>query len=302
MSGEDWAKPRGDNSSQVEYWNGRAGETWARNQARLDRAFEPLTHELVEKVAPAIGERIIDVGCGCGDLALALASRVGPAGHILGIDVSKLMLERAQARALAGDDTTVTWVEADAAEHEFVAEYDLLASRFGTMFFADPVAAFRNLRRALKPGGRFAFLCWRSLERNPWLAVPLAPLHDLLGPRPPVDPFAPGPFAFSDPNRVGEILSATGYSDFSATLVEASLLLGRAEAAAEMDSKASAIADALELTLRTGPVAAFLRDADEATKIEARRRVSAALSTLVADGEIRLPGSCWLYTGRRPAV
>ena len=214
MSGEDWAKPHGDNIAQVEFWNGRAGETWARNQERLDRAFAPLMSVLVEKAAPEIGERIIDVGCGCGDLALALAPRLGRRGHILGVDVSKQMLERAQARALAvsGEHATLAWLEADASACEFAAEYDLLVSRFGVMFFADPVAAFRVLRRALKPGGRFAFLCWRSLERNPWLAVPATALHDLLGPRPPADPWAPGPYALSDATRVCEMLREAGFS------------------------------------------------------------------------------------------
>jgi SAM-dependent methyltransferase len=302
MSG-DREKPAGDNAAQVEFWNGRVGEIWVRNQERLDRAFAPLAQGLVEQAVPASEERILDIGCGCGDLALALAARVGARGHVLGIDISKPMLERAQARAraLAGQHASLTWLEADAGTHEFAAEYDLLTSRFGVMFFADPVKAFANLRRALKPGGRFAFLCWRSLQRNPWVAVPLAQIQDLVGPQSPADPFAPGPYALSDPDRVGEILSAAGYSDFSANLVEASVLLGSAGAEAGRESNARAVEDALALTLRTGPVSAFLRDADEATKIEARRRVGAAFSTIVADGEVRLLGSCWLYMGRRPA-
>jgi SAM-dependent methyltransferase len=292
------------NVAQVEYWNGRAGEIWARNQARLDRAFAPLTEVLVEKATPAQGEKIVDVGCGCGDLALALASRVGSAGHVMGIDVSKPMLERAQARAdgLAGDHCSLAWVEADATNQAFVAEYDLLVSRFGVMFFADPVAAFANLRRALKPGGRFAFLCWRPLDYNPWLGVPCAAMRELLAPQPPADPFAPGPFALSDSERTTKILQAAGYSDVSAHRIDASVLLGRADGEASGDLNARAVEDALELSLRTGPAAALLREADEATRLAARERVADALATLVADGEVRLPGSCWLYTGRGSAV
>jgi SAM-dependent methyltransferase len=324
MSRENPSKPSGDvdaqgksaqgnsaqgnsaqgNDAQVEYWNGRAGEIWTRNQARLDRAFAPLTYALVEKAAPARGEKIVDVGCGCGDLALALASRVGHAGHVMGIDVSKPMLERAQARAnaVAGDHGALAWVEADATSQAFVAEYDLLASRFGVMFFADPIAAFGNLRRALKPGGRFAFLCWRPLDCNPWLAFPLAATRELLGPQPPAEPFAPGPFALSDPTRVEKILREAGYCEVSTTLVDGSVLLGRADAGVGAEANAQAVDDALELALRTGPVAALLREADEATRLEARQRVAAALKTIVADGEVRLPGSCWLYTGRGSAV
>ena len=301
MSEDEGARPQGDNDAQIEYWNGRAGNLWVRNQERLDRAFAALTDIFVDKTAPASGMKVLDVGCGCGDLALMLATRVGPKGQVLGIDISKPMIERARARSLDDAQASlerapVLWAEADAAAHEFSADYDLLVSRFGVMFFADPIAAFGNLRHALKPGGRCSFLCWAKLDLNPWVAVPLAPLRELFGPQPPADPHAPGPFALSDPARVELILRAAGASNISATLIEAPVLLGRTDDKAGPGSKDRAIEDALELIERTGPVSALLRDADEATKIEARRRIGAALSPVVVDGEVRLGGSCWLYT------
>jgi SAM-dependent methyltransferase len=304
MSENDSAMANATNAAQIEYWNSRVGENWTRNQERLDRAFAVLSQVLVDKVSPPRDAKLIDVGCGCGDLALALAARMGPGGHVLGIDISKPMLERARTRAsaLAGEHAGFAFIEADATEHAFTADHDLLVSRFGVMFFADPVASFRNLRHALKPGGRFAFLCWAKLDLNPWIGVPLAPLKEMFGPQPPADPTAPGPFAFADKERVAAIFTQAGFVDVSATLVEGAVLLGRADATASGDQQARAVEDALELTMRTGPVAAFLRDADEGAKQEARRRLAAALLPFAVDGGVKLGGTCWLYTGSTPAA
>ena len=296
------AKATADNSAQIEFWNGRVGETWARYQERLDRAFTSFTDRLVAGAAPRPGERLIDVGCGCGDLALALAARVGPQGQVLGIDVSKPMLERAQQRAeglLAGGHAPLSFLEADASLHDFPAAYDLLASRFGVMFFADPSAAFANLRRALKPGGRFAFLCWRELSANPWVALPLAQVADLPGGQQQSDPLAPGPFALADRQRTCRIFVEAGFADCVAVQVDGDVVLGRVGGGAEAQS--GAVADALELSLRTGPVGAILREADDDLKQEVRRRITKFLGSIARDGAVTLPGSCWLYTGRNPA-
>ena len=144
------------NSEQIDYWNGDTGGKWVRNQDRLDFAFSPLTAALLQKAAPQSGERAIDIGCGCGDLALTLADTLGPQGSVLAVDVSRPMLDQARMRGKAageGTRATVEWREGDAATLPFAkGEADLLISRFGVMFFADPVQAFRNLRRALRPG------------------------------------------------------------------------------------------------------------------------------------------------------
>jgi SAM-dependent methyltransferase len=294
------AKPAGDNTAQIEFWNGRVGETWARYQDRLDRAFAPMTDLLAEMTPLRSGERVVDVGCGCGDLALTLAVRIGRAGNVLGVDISKPMLAVAQVRgvALTGDHAPVEWLQADASQYAFTASYDLLVSRFGVMFFAEPVAALRNLGTALKPGGRFAFLCWRELEHNPWAAFPASQIRDIAPPQA-ADPHAPGPFAFADKARVGGLLREAGFDEISAVEVETSILLGSATGA---DAPARAVENALDLSLRTGPVGAVMREADDALKQEVRRRLSAAFAPLVKDGEVRLPGALWLYSGRKPAT
>ena len=137
------------NADQIEYWNGEVGRRWVRRRATLDRAFAPLTAALLERAAPRPGERVLDVGCGCGTTALALAERVGAGGHVLAVDVSRPMLDHARARAAAdgGTRAPVEWLEADAAARGFGPPVDLLVSRFGVMFFDDPAAAFANLRR-----------------------------------------------------------------------------------------------------------------------------------------------------------
>lgn len=297
MSG---ARPAGDNTDQIEFWNGRVGETWARYQDRLDRAFSPLTDVLAEMTHPHSGERIVDIGCGCGDLALTLAVRIGRAGHVLGIDISRPMLAVAQVRgvALTGEHAPIEWREADASLYAFSGDYDLLLSRLGVMFFAEPVAALRNLGTALKPGGRFAFLCWREFEHNPWVAFPSSQIRDLAPPQA-ADPHAPGPFAFADKNRVGDMLRQAGFDEISAVAIETTVLLGSATGT---DAQTRAVENALDLSLRTGPVGAVMREADDALKQEVRRRLSAAFASLVKDGEVRLPGSLWLYSGCKAAA
>ncbi len=184
-----------DNADQVAFWNGLTGEKWARSHAQLDHAFAPLTASLLAHANPHPGEAAVDVGCGCGDLTLAVARGLGTGGRVLAIDVSAPMLVEAKVRAEQegpGPSATIEWALQDASTHAFApGAYDLVVSRFGVMFFADPVAAFTNLRRALKAGGRLAMLCWRPMEENAWFSVPRASVLPLVPPPEPVPPGGP---------------------------------------------------------------------------------------------------------------
>ncbi|TDJ25619.1 MAG: class I SAM-dependent methyltransferase, partial [Gammaproteobacteria bacterium] len=145
----------GPNEAQIEYWNSWMGERWVQNQEDLDQLLAPLSEAAINATALQEGERVLDVGCGCGTTSLVMADR----GAITtGIDVSRPMLEHARTRAEGRSNPE--FVLADAALHEFNGDFDLLFSRFGVMFFVEPVAAFANLRSALRPGGRVCFLCW----------------------------------------------------------------------------------------------------------------------------------------------
>jgi ubiquinone/menaquinone biosynthesis C-methylase UbiE len=194
------------NADQIAYWNGPGGARWAERQASQDVLLAPVADLLIDRAKPAPGERVIDVGCGSGATTNAFAQKVGLSGHVFGIDVSGPMLER--ARQVTPKDAPVTYALADATVYPFnPASFDLLASRFGVMFFADPVRSFANLRRALRPTGRLAFACWREPRENPWMMAPLQAVYQHVPKLPQMGPEDPGPFAFASEERVRRILA-----------------------------------------------------------------------------------------------
>jgi len=228
--------------TQAEYWNGQGGERWVAHQTKLDSTLAEITQHWLGWVAPKPGERALDVGCGTGTTALMLAE----AGCVVtGVDVSAPMLALAQKRA-----PKLVFVEADAQRAKLPAS-DLVTSRFGVMFFDDPVAAFRNLKST---GGRLAFVCWQALAENEWATAPLAVAKSLLPAEPPPDPDAPGPFAFGRRERLEGILASAGWQDIEIVGREATMPMG-----ANVDE---AIAHAFSF----GPTSRALAAADDATR------------------------------------
>ena len=199
------------NVEQAAAWDGPSGAVWVAREERQNESLGPHTDALFEAVGISTTDRVLDVGCGCGETT-RLCARLAADGHALGVDLSTAMLARARVRAADEGITNAEFVHADAQVHEFVpASFDLVVSRFGVMFFADPVAAFTNLGRAMAPGGRFAAVVWQSLAANEWMRVPreaLALGHPL--PEPPAD--APGPFGLADASRTRAILEAAGFA------------------------------------------------------------------------------------------
>jgi SAM-dependent methyltransferase len=233
------------------------------------------------------GESVLDVGCGCGDTSLDLASRVGAAGFVSGIDLSAVMLARARERALERRMSNVEFVQADAQTHAFERTgYDALFSRFGVMFFADPVAAFANLRRALAPGARLAFVCWQELKRNPWMLVPVLAMAKHVEMPPPADPTAPGPFAFADAERLRGILSQAGFADISIESEEQSLTLA---GGGDLDR-------AVDLVQQLGPVGRLLAGVDAAVRARVRDSVYEALTPYATPTGVRLDGAAFVVT------
>lgn len=194
-----------------DYWNEDGGAGWVAEQERLDMLLRPISEHLLTVAAPRAGERVIDIGCGCGSTTLELARRVGATGSALGVDISRPMLER--ARTIGADLPQLSFIEADAQTHPLAeATADLVMSRFGVMFFADSVAAFSNLRRAVAPGGRCVFACWQGVELNPWVGAAARDARDLLpGPQMPSQD-APGPFRFADRDRTTTMLRDAGFA------------------------------------------------------------------------------------------
>src|SRR5260370_6638274 len=184
------------NADQIAYWNGPGGQHWTDRQQAQDTLLAPVSDILINRASAKAGERIIDVGCGCGATSIALAQKVGPTGRVLGVDISAPMLAR--ARQLAPPAARVEFVLADATIYPFEqASFDLLVSRFGVMFFAEPALSFANLRKALRPSGRLTFACWREPRDNPWLMMPLQAVYKHAPKLPQLGPGDPRPVAFA---------------------------------------------------------------------------------------------------------
>ena len=279
------ATPDEVNADMLAFWDGPGGHTWVARQAHTDITLTPVTEALLAFAGPRPGERVLDVGCGCGAPTLEFARAVGPSGRVAALDISGPMLAEGEARATAAGLANVDWRQADPATAALDG-FDLLTSAFGVMFFGDPVAAFVNMRHAADPDSRMAIVCWRSLAENPWMEVPMTAVARHLPPRPNPVPHAPGMFAFADPERVSQVFTAAGWAPprFERLDIDLDIAAGRG------------LEEAVEQSTRIGAVNSWLRN-------QPAEIVSAAVASLRealaphADGEsVRLPGAMWLIS------
>lgn len=277
------------NAEQIAFWNGPAGERWAREQAVLDRAFASFTVRLLAEAALGPGQRALDVGCGCGTTTLAIAEAVGSAGAVVGIDVSDPMLEHARARS-AGR-TNVEYVRADASTFRFEVAFDVAISRFGVMFFRDPTAAFANIRSALRPGAHIVFACWRPVADNEWVRVPYEVATRYVPPDPPPGPDEPGPFSFGDRARIERILAGSGFSAVSITPFDAETVVSE-----------EGLDAAVEFAMDNGPTGRLLRDAPAAAKGRVREALDARLRPFARRDRIAMGGATWIVSASAPAL
>jgi ubiquinone/menaquinone biosynthesis C-methylase UbiE len=291
----DKIEASGANAQQIEFWNGEAGSHWSERDNQMSAMLRPLGEEAIKRAAPEAGEWVLDIGCGCGDTTVELSTAVGSSGGVLGVDISAPMLVTANqkidilAEELRG---ATTFKLADASSHDFApAAFDLLFSRFGIMFFADPAAAFANMRSALKPGGRLAFLCWGPVDQNDWIMVPMKAARAHLPPAESMDPRAPGPFAFADPDYVTDILQAAGFTDIEFETTEPTMKMG----------DGGSLDASVEFFMEMGPVSSGLVDQPESVRTAVRASVLAAITDRFLDGYVELPGKCWLVTARNAA-
>ena len=273
------------NQAQIDYWNGPIGEKWAKYQNEMDRTLADSAEAALRLADARPGERVLDIGCGSGATALLLGEAVGPDGMVTGVDVSQPMLKLARTRTQAKN---IRFLEADAGTFPFQPEFDLIFSRFGVMFFVDPVAAFANIRKGADEAARLAFICWRAVAENEWASLPYRIAKPFLPEQPAVDPNAPGPFAFADAARLRGILETAGFSDVRIEPFQGFMNLGHAPAQAAFQS-----------TNLMGPTSRALRNVDDAT----RGRVMDAIADTLAKvetggGEIRLGTACWLVSAR----
>ncbi len=274
------------NATMADNWNGAGGEHWVAHTDRHDRALQAYGRAVLDAAAIRPTDRVLDVGCGTGWLSRT-AARHAPEGTVLGVDIGRPLVEAARAIAEREGPANVRFDRADAQVHAFdPGAADVVVSRFGVMFFDDPVAAFANLRAALTDDGRIAFVCWQSLLANDWMVVPGGALAAHLGMPESDDPHAPGPFSLCDPDRVHAVLRAAGFADVTLTEEAHPMWLGTD-------------ADDAFGYMRNQSIARAMMDGKPPELVErALAALRATLEDIAGPDGIQLPGRAWLVTAR----
>ena len=275
------------NIEQAEEWDGREGDHWVQHADRYDALSQRITPHLMRAAAIEAADRVLDVGCGCG-LTTRTAARAASAGSVVGMDLSAAMLQEAARRARAEGLANVRFEQGDVQVHTFSpAAFDLAMSRFGVMFFEDPVAAFANIASALHPGGRVVFTCWQDLARNDWIMVPASgalsyvPFPDL-GPE-----GAPGPFSLADSDHTRRVLTEAGFEAIDINEIAEQMFLG------------DNAADATEFLQGTGMARLLFEGVDSETERKAIDAVRDALEAHEQPEGIWLGSAAWLVAATR---
>jgi SAM-dependent methyltransferase len=273
------------NADQIAYWNGLGGQHWTDRQQHQDKLLAPVSEILIDRAGVKAGERIIDVGCGCGATTIVLAQKVGPTGHVVGVDISAPMLAR--ARQVAPSGLPVEFILADATVYPFdPARCDLLVSRFGVMFFAEPALSFANMRKALRPSGRLTFACWREPRDNPWLLAPLQAVYKHVPKLPQLGPEDPGPFSFAAEARVHRILGEAGFSGIRMEPHNLSLDI----------AVGGGLDAAVESALEIGPASRALQGQPPDLRAAAATSIRQVLAPLAKGNAVPLAASIWIVT------
>ncbi|MEV6167085.1 class I SAM-dependent methyltransferase [Streptomyces sp. NPDC051954] len=275
---------RRTDDGQAARWKGAAGHAWVEAQAVLDEVLRPFEELLVEAVSDEHGGRVLDVGCGTGGTTLAVARRLGPTSHCVGVDISEPVITAARQR-VEQEGTPASFICADAQEYAFEpAAFDTVISRFGVMFFNDPVRAFANLRRTVRDEGRLRFIAWRGPAENPFMTTAERAAAPLLPNLPARRPDEPGQFALADSERIHSILAESGWAGIDIRPMDVTCSLPESELVGYFT--------------RLGPVGMTLREADEQTRAQVVETVRAAFDTFVQGTEVRFTGACWTVSAR----
>ncbi len=282
------------NEDQIEFWNGETGEQWADNSDSQDRMLRPLGRAAIKHARPRSGESALDIGCGCGDTSLDLMTSVGKTGRVMGVDVSKPMTDKARERANALPPelrSRISFEVADASTFEFQpATQDLLFSRFGIMFFHDPVTAFAHMRSALKPRGRLTFVCWRAVADNDWVRLPMSAAFDHVDRPEAQDPTAPGPFAFQDVDYVSNLLTQVGYREVELNPFDPDMIV---------ESKGGP-EEAVNFLIDRGPLVRLLKDTPPEVIEKVKQSISETINPHYKNDQVNLKGGCWIVSANNP--
>jgi SAM-dependent methyltransferase len=268
---------RKTNEEQVALWNGMGGHAWVATQALLDELLRPFENLLVEAALASRAHQVLDVGCGTGGTTVAVARALGDQSHCVGIDVSQPMITAARSRPSA---PPAQFICADAQVHPFApASFDMIISRFGVMFFEDPAAAFRNLRRASKSDAALRLIVWRSAADNPFMTTAERAAGPLLPNMPAREPNAPGQFAFADSERIRTLLATSGWSEID---------IQPLDVPCSFPEK-----DLVSYFTQLGPLSRVLREVNDQTRARIIDAVRAAFDPFVHADEVRFTAACW---------
>ena len=272
------------NEEQTAYWNEEAGPKWVQFQEKLDHQMQWIADKLLEVAAVCPGERVLDIGCGCGATTLALAEGVGAEGRVTGADFSEPMLDHARGRAAKVGLSNVDFIRCDVQTHAFEGGvYDATVSKFGVMFFEDPVTAFTNMRAALKPKGRLSFLCWRpAMENEATRIIQAALAKHIELPKP--EPDAPGQFSLADPHRVRRILGDAGYTNIRMDPYDNQSIFGGG----------GDIEETLEYLFTIGPVQSLTKDLDDEKCDHIRETLRDVLGEYMTPEGVKMNAAIWI--------
>jgi len=275
------------NVDMSELWNGGGGLNWMRFQNRLEKSLTPFGQQAISTAMFTKNERILDVGCGWGDTSFEIAQNVGSNGYVRGIDISELILRQARSQTASFRLNNISFECVDAESHNFEAiEYDVIFSRFGIMFFNDPVAAFKNIRTALKKNGRIVFICWQSVNANQWVNLPIEITEKYTALTQQIDPEAPGGFAFGNSNRVLQILKDAGFVDVKVEPFKTKFNVGK-----NLD-------EAIEFLSHLGPASSVLDDPKINDEIKSNiiKELRNTLALYQTSQGVELDAATWIFT------
>lgn len=289
MTDRPMGAPASNNEGQVAYWNGEEADHWVSRSADYDTMLQAFSEEVIRAASISDGEHIIDIGCGCGALAI-VASTHTPKGYVTGIDLSRRMLNVARARVASRGIANLDFLQEDAQTHSFEpASAELVISRFGVMFFSDPIASFANIASALRPQGRLAFACWQAPLMNEWFLVPCLAVARYFETLTTPQADAPGPFAFADKDRVISILAAAGFANISLESVDHPMPL-----------PGTTTAEATDFFIQTGMGRALLATAAPEVIEEITNKIDLAIIPYLTNQGVVLSSTAWIVTAELP--
>ena len=279
------------NSNMHEFWNNAGGHMWVNYQHVIEASMAPFGQKVMDVLDFNDGDRVLDIGCGCGGTSFEIAQLVGSKGSVFGVDISEMIIESAKNRVYKTNHENIVFECLDAQIHSFeVNVFNAVFSRFGVMFFDDPIAAFKNIRKSLVRGGRMAFVCWQAVKEIEWINVPRNIVGNYIDLPPQSPTNEPGGFSFADANRVKDILYSAGFIDVVVDKFSSKINVG-----ADLD-------EALRFMTHVGPAGSVLDNSeiDGKTKAKFTNDLCVALEAYQTNQGIELGSAMWIVTAQNP--